>query len=265
MCWCNLDTLWKNAGDALKTSTTYLSTSGFVPNAAEWTTVPVKISLQNYKNAPLYLAFKSRNGNGQNIYIDNINIYSVAPLPLKLTSFTVQQNAKNVLCKWETNQEENVNNFNIERSINGKTFESIGTTKASGKTTAAAFYQYTDENAYKLNATTLYYRLKMIDNDGKFSYSNIVYIKLGEKQSVLLYPNPAKDLINLQINNTAAATINNTIQIVDELGRVLLEKKVIVTTGTQSFELNTTSLSKGNYVIVIKGEGEVKTMKFIKD
>ncbi len=262
----NWTTLWKKGGNTLRTLTTALATEWTKPVAANWTTTPVKVSLWNYKNQPIYVAFKAKNGGGQNLFLDDISIYSVpAPLPVKLTSFTVQQNTKNITCKWETKLEEGIKNYQVERSINGTNFESIGTVNALGNTTNAAFYQYADENAYKQNAANLYYRLKINDDNGKFSYSNIVVVKIGEKQSVQLYPNPAKEFVNVQITSSAVNSTISTIQIVDYLGRVVLDKKVAVANGTQSFELNTSSLPKANYMVVIKNENEVKTLKFVKE
>lgn len=261
----NWTSLWKKGGTTLAT-TTATTTTTWTPTAAEWTTTPIKVSLLNYVNGPIYVAFKAKNGNGQNLYIDDINIYSVAnPLPVKLVSFTAIQNNKKVTCKWETKQEEGIKNYSVERSVDGKTFESIGLVDALGNSTNAGFYQFTDVNAFNINAATLYYRLKINDVNGKFNYSSVVVVSLGEKQSVQLYPNPTKDFVNVQINSSSNSAINNTIEVIDYLGKVVLSKKVTVTTGTQNIALNTTNLPKANYVVVIKNESEFKTLKFTKE
>lgn len=261
----NWVSLWKKGGTTLAT-TTATTTTTWTPTAAEWTTTPVKISLLNYRSTPIYIAFKAKNGNGQNLYIDDINIYSVPnPLPVKLVSFTAIQNNKKVTCKWETKQEEGIKNYSVERSVDGKTFESIGLVDALGNSTNAGFYQFTDINAFNINAATLYYRLKINDVNGKFNYSSVVVVSLGEKQSVQLYPNPTKDFVNIQINSSSNTAINNTIEVIDYLGKVVLSKKVTVTTGTQNIALNTTNLPKANYVVVIKNESEFKTLKFTKE
>ena len=255
--------LWKKAGDSLKTVATYLGTSGFVAGGSDWGSA--KISLDAYRTTPIYLAFKCRNGNGQNIYLDDINIYSKSTLPLTLLSFKAQQNAKSITCKWETTNEINVKDFNLERSTDGVSFVRVGTVVAAGNTTATSFYQYTDESAYNQNANTLYYRLKTNDINGKFSYSNVVLVKIGDKQTLQLYPNPAKDVITLNINNSAATTTNNTIQIVDYLGRILIEQKTTINTSNKAIEFNIKALPKGNYVMVVKSEIESKALKFVKE
>jgi Secretion system C-terminal sorting domain/Pregnancy-associated plasma protein-A len=260
----NWTAVWKKGGTQLPTNATIIATD-WTAAAGDWTTNPIKVNLWAYRNTPCYIRFKATNGNGQNLFLDDINITSAARLPLKLTMFNVQQNTNNVVCKWETTQEDNVKNFNVERSLNGRTFESIGTVAALGNTTNTAFYQFKDDNANKLTSSTIYYRLKINDVNGKYNYSNVVFVKLGEKQSLQVYPNPAKDVVNVQITNSSSSVLNNTVQLVDYLGRVLLEKKVAVATGTQAVELNTTNLAKGNYVIVVKANSEVKTLKFIKE
>lgn len=261
----NWTTLWKKGGTSLATVTSSTSATTWTPTAAEWTTTPIKVDLNNYKNVPVYVAFKARNGNGQNLYIDDINIYKSVVTPVKLATFSVIQNTKNTVCKWETKSELNVANYEIERSTDGRTFVKIGSVNAVGNSSVAQFYQFTDEAAYNQNASTLYYRLKMNDIDGKFTYSNVVVIKIGEKQSVKLYPNPTKDNLYVQIASSANTVTSNTIQITDYLGRIVLDRKVIVTPGTQSFELNTSNLPKANYMVVVKSETEVKTLKFTKN
>lgn len=257
--------LWKKGGTTLAT-TTATTTATWTPTAAEWTTTPVKVSLLNYRNTPIYIAFKAKNGNGQNLYIDDINIYSVPnPLPVKLVSFVAMQSSKKIICKWETKQEEGIKNYSIERSVDGKTFENIGTVNALGNSINTAFYQHIDEDAFSLNTKTLYYRLKINDANGKFNYSNVVVVNLGERQSILLYPNPTKDNLNIQITNSSNSSIANTINIIDYLGKVVFTKKITINTGTQNVELNTSNLPSANYVVVVKNEVEFKTLKFIKE
>jgi hypothetical protein len=261
----NWTSIWKKGGTALATNATVIATN-WTAAAADWATSPVKISLQAYKNTPIYIALKTRNGNGQNIYVDDINIYTVPnPLPLTMLSFKAIQNAKNITCKWETANEEHIKDFTVERSINGSSFESVGTVVAAGNTTATSYYQFTDNKAFTLNSPVLYYRLKSNDINGKFSYSNIIVVKIGEKQIIQVYPNPATDKITINLNNTSISATNNTVQIVDYLGRVLLQQKALTNAGNTSLEFNINSLPKGNYVVVVKNEIESKTIKFVKE
>jgi len=256
--------LWKNGGSALSTNARTSNTS-WTAISTDWKTSPVIIPLTNYRNAPFYIAFKTTNGNGQNIYIDNINIYTKSALPLTLVQFVAQQNANDITCRWQTANELNVNNFEIERSIDGKSFEKIGSQKAIGNTTINSFYQFTDESAYTLKSAVIYYRLKSVDNDGKYTYSNVVAVKIGEKQVVNVYPNPATNFINVEVTNTNTNNTKNTIQIVDYVGRVVYENQVTTTLGTQTYNINISKLAKGNYVLMLKNNFDVKVTSFIKD
>ena len=257
--------LWKNGGNSLITNSRYVTTNWTAPLATDWKTTPVIIPLMNYRNTPFYIAFKSKNGNGQNIYIDDINIYTKGSLPLTLVQFAAQQNAADITLKWQTANEINVNNFEIERSINGKEFEKTGSKKAIGNTSTNTYYQFIDERAYTLKSPVVYYRLKMVDNDGKFTYSNVVVIKIGEKQSINVYPNPASNIIHLEITNSNNVNTKNSIQIVDYLGRKVYENKVTTTLGTQTLDVNISHLTKGNYVLMLKSDSDIKIAKFIKD
>ena len=256
--------LWKNGGTGLVTNTRYVATS-WTPIASDWKTTPVIIPLMNYRNAPFYIAFRSKNGNGQNIYIDDINIYTKGSLPLTLVQFAAQQNASDITLKWQTANEINVNNFEVERSIDGKSFEMTGSKKATGNTSTNTFYQFIDESAYNQKSSAIYYRLKMVDNDGKFTYSNVVVLKIGEKQSLNVYPNPASDIIHVEITNSNNVNTKNNIQIVDYLGRIVYENKVTTTLGTQTLDVNISHLTKGNYVLMLKNDSDIKIAKFIKD
>lgn len=260
----NWTTLWKRGGDQLRTNNT-ASNTNWSPTAAEWSTTPVKVSLWNYKNTPIILALKTRNGNGQNIYVDDISVFpTAAPLPVKLISFTANQNNNNITCKWETATEINTKNFEVERSFDGRNFERIGLVNAVGNSSSSLFYQFADETVLKSKQSHIFYRLKINDIDGKFNYSNVVAIKLGEKQTVQIFPNPTKQNLNVQITSSNSKNLNTTIQVVDYLGRIVSNKNVSIQSGTQNFEIKTESLPAGNYVIHIKTENEFKALKFIK-
>ena len=257
--------LWKNGGNSLITNSRYVATNWTTPLSTDWKTTPVTIPLMNYRSGPFYIAFKSKNGNGQNIYIDDINIYTKGTLPLTLVQFAAQQNASNITLKWQTVNEINVSNFEIERSIDGKTFETAGSKKAAGNTSINTFYEFADQRAYTLKSLVIYYRLKMVDKDGKFSYSNVIVLKIGEKQSLNVYPNPASNIIHVQITSSDYVNTKSDIQIVDYLGRNVYENKVNTILGSQTLDINISHLTKGNYVLMLKNDTDIKIAKFIKD
>lgn len=181
------------------------------------------------------------------------------PLPLKLLNFTAINEKNYVKLNWETTQEINTDNFIIERSSNGNRFSSIGEVKASGNSSATISYSYKDLQPIKGNN---FYRLKMVDKDGKFTYSNIIVIKLNDKdKAFLVFPNPAKDILFVQANgNNEAASI----MVIDVAGRKLKEKKINLN-GNSSFSINIKDLPPGVYNILLKGKNNNDHQKFVKE
>lgn len=116
-----------------------------------------------------------------------ININEFGVLPVELKKFEGKQKNDKILLEWETGSEKNNKEFIIERSQDGKEFTSIGTVEGNGTTTEEQFYEYMDESpAIGWN----YYRLKQVDFDGQFEYSEVLSIHHASEGSVSVYPNP---------------------------------------------------------------------------
>lgn len=174
-------------------------------------------------------------------------------LPLKLLSFTATLNNNDVLTTWLTTDEINTRNFEIERSINGINFYKIGELLAynnSGNHT----YNYTDKNIINLSTSTLFYRLKQIDIDGKFTYSEIKNVKIVKENAVAIYPTPT-------INNIKIVTKRNIdfIQLYDLQG-----KKIKEWSGTKT-DLDVHNILSGVYILNIYFKsGEMVNQKILK-
>ena len=173
-------------------------------------------------------------------------------LPLKFISFTAQQCNKNAVClEWKTASEQFVSHFDIERSEDGRVFKSVGSKAALNQ--AANSYNTTDDVSSMVNNTKIFYRLKQIDTDGKFTYSEVRTVLHTNKISLNIYPNPVTDILNIpdwmQIKK---------IELLDVSGRLLLDIKPQAT-------LNINTLLKGNYILKVQMKsGEVLTEKIIK-
>jgi hypothetical protein len=113
------------------------------------------------------------------------------PLPVELSSFTTKFVNDKIQLKWVTKSEVNNYGFNVERKINESEWNSIGFVKGNGTTTETKKYSFTDEDLFN-GGNKFYYRLKQIDNDGTFKYSDIVEVKVVPTQFELSqnYPNP---------------------------------------------------------------------------
>jgi Concanavalin A-like lectin/glucanases superfamily/PKD domain len=126
-----------------------------------------------------------------------------SPLPVTLISFTGQRQQDVVLLQWNVAQEINLSHYQIERSSDGLNYDAIGTVKATNRTA------YTFADNQPLNGVN-YYRLKMMDADSKFSYSNVVKVSFDNNSFIKVLPNPVTTNQPLSIQNTGnvTATVN---------------------------------------------------------
>ncbi len=175
--------------------------------------------------------------------------------PLHLLSFSAKKDGKTNLLQWTTAQELNVHHFEIERSKSNREFSKIGVVKA-GLTN----YQYTDNSPLP---TINYYRLKMVDKDGRFTYSPIRMINNNGIFSVNIYPNPAKDKLQLQIDSDKPITLK--MDIITQDGKIVLSNNISATEGSILRSVNISSLQNGTYFLRITfGENEQSVVKFEK-
>jgi glucose/arabinose dehydrogenase len=192
-------------------------------------------------------------------YFGAINI----TLPLDLITFkgSLQNNA--TLLQWETANENNTSHFAVERSTDGRSFEGIGTVAALGNSVNANKYSYIDNNVSNLSSTIIYYRLKMIDADGQYSYSQVITIYLADITGrVVISPNPAKHETRVMITASLSGTVKW--KLVDNNGRVVMQDAVYVNRGSNNFTINLNSLSGGLYYLNISGAGIDQNMKLQK-
>ena len=184
------------------------------------------------------------------------------PLPIELISFTAKptDNGK-VQLYWITGSEINNDYFTIERSIDGLNFHELATIPGAGNSNETLNYSLTDKNPF---FGISYYRLKQTDYDGQFTYSNIIVIKLDhglQELNFTLYPNPTKDIINVQITGNAVLDVN--IEMYNAQGQRL--DNIISTRKIDGFELNVENLSTGIYLIHLINENYRGIQKFVKD
>ena len=175
-------------------------------------------------------------------------------LPLKLLSFMAQLDKK-VALVWTTAEEDNVSHFEIEKSSDGNRYTVIGQMAvAAGSGTKT--YQFTDNGT--LTASN-FYRLKMVDKDGRFTYSHISRVKTAErKNSLSVYPNPAKDRLNISLT-AEAGEVKVTLQ--DAGGRTL-KTFTVQSDGRQIHQVaDISTLQKGIYFLSFNNQ----TVRFVKE
>lgn len=178
-------------------------------------------------------------------------------LPVKLQSFTATNKTNTIALDWKVEQESNITTYEVERSINSTDFTRVATVVAQN------FANYTVIDNNPINGT-LYYRLKINEQNGIFNYSPIAKVKMNGKALTInaIYPSPAKEFVKLNINNNV--TTNATIDIVDFKGKTIVSQNATLMNGLTEKTFNITTLKAGMYMIRIIANGDVTIEKFIK-
>ncbi len=183
------------------------------------------------------------------------------PLPLQLLSFYAAKQNNDVALNFTTENEQDCSHFNIERSTDGINFTAAGTLAARNLTSKQQ-YQYIDANALTVFAAVpkLYYRLNMVDIDGSFTYSSVQVVNLQQTSVINIYPNPAKDVLHLQLQNNRR---NLKLRINDMYGRTV--KTWSFSNSGTSLQLNIAALPAGYYQLeVMQAENNRQVLPLLK-
>lgn len=173
-------------------------------------------------------------------------------LPVELLSLSGKYADQSVALDWKTNNENNSAYFTVEKSTTGISFKSIGTVNASGFTTTSTSYAFKDNDLTTDFASTVYYRLKMFDQNGSFKYSNTISINLPALTgNVIISPNPVPAVMKAIV--TAPADSKTEWRIVDNAGRTLQTGNATIKKGTSQFSVNVSNLPAGTYFLNITG------------
>jgi trimeric autotransporter adhesin len=179
-------------------------------------------------------------------------------LPLSLLSFNATLQKDSILLKWSTSSEQGALYFSVEKSLDGNNFDSVGAVIATGYTTIKSNYSFTDHNVSAIN----YYRLKMVDKDGKFVYSSTVIVQNpNAPQQIWVGNNPFQNLINIRLAKTP--TKNVSVELFNIGGAKVFSKNYGVQNQI-SIDLSYMNLSKGIYVLKTVIDGEPYINKLIK-
>lgn len=185
-------------------------------------------------------------------------------LPVDVLSLTGKYVAdQSVALDWKTANESNSANFVVEKSTTGQTFKSIGTVAASGFTTTTTNYAFKDNDLSNDNVTTLYYRLKMVDQNGAYKYSNTVSVNLPAiAGTVTITPNPVPAEMKAYI--VAPANTKTEWRVIDNAGRTILTGNSVAKKGTNQLSINVSKLPAGTYYLQVTGNNIDSKTRFQK-
>jgi len=183
----------------------------------------------------------------------------VTPLPVSLIDFSAKANDKSIEVKWSTASEKDNSAFVVEKSIDGQVWSAIGTVKGAKNSNVVNNYGLVD---FKAVAGVQYYRLKQIDLDGTVTYSKAIAVNFSKAStlSVNIFPNPAKDALNITTENNASGEVN--IQILNSMGESVYNQ--VVEAGlVQTIDI--ASFIPGVYYVTVIAEGESKIIRLLKN
>lgn len=175
-----------------------------------------------------------------------------AALPISLVNFSAEAiNEDKIRLQWQSLSESNTAVFVIERSLNARKFEKIGEVNAVGYSSEKQTYSFLDES-FESITPWLYYRLKITDTDGSYTYTPIQKVNINTQQIFNLSPNPTLGRTNLTL--TQPITHISTIHIINQLGQTMIKKEISPSDGLM-IKLDTRILPAGIYTVTISSNG----------
>ncbi len=183
-------------------------------------------------------------------------------LPVKLISFDAARQNKDAIINWKVAEESNMKGYQLEKADNNNNYKPVTFIQAHNDYKNNN-YSYTDANAFA-NASTIQYRLKQIDNDGKVQYSKIVSLKSSAAVNNVVFANPFNGSLRLQLNLASPSKIS--ISIYDMKGNLVgSEKPSLYSATSNSIDVkSSTTLKSGMYVLKVIAGDEQYNYKIIK-
>jgi len=176
-------------------------------------------------------------------------------LPVKFVNFYVSKYNNDVRLNWSTANETNNNHFEIERSLDGSNWSTIAMVLGAMNSTSVTSYSYTDKN---MTAKQAYYRIKQVDNDGKFTYTAIKSVRNEEvKSGTQIYASSNSIVVKFEQPKQ-----NVTVKVIGLNGQVFSQQ--VVNEKATMFSVNAGIKNKGVYVVqVIDAENNFDTKKIL--
>lgn len=187
-------------------------------------------------------------------------------LPIELSYFDVTTDGVNAYLEWNTASEYNSSYFSVERSTDATHFEEIGKLSAMGFIAYTSTYAFTDADIEQLGVRYIYYRLRMIDLDQSFEYTEVKMVEITTESlhdALLVYPNPFSENVNIIFHAYEASPA--VVQVVNAVGQTILEKQVDISAGVNTISVNEIfSMSAGIYLLNIRMGTVLLTQRLVK-
>ncbi|MEO1513684.1 MAG: hypothetical protein AAFV95_01685 [Bacteroidota bacterium] len=194
------------------------------------------------------------NGSGEEFAIDNFRVGFTTPAPVELVRFEGAPQDDKVILNWSTATELYNEGFEIQRT-SGEKWETIDFVEGAGNSQVSLEYSYVDEAPAK---GLQYYRLRQIDTDGKFTFSDAISVDLSAGQAKMgtLYPSPNRTgLVYIDVNAPARELV--TVEVYDLMGKLRHSERLSIMRGEQTVELDVSHIGTGVFNLVwLEEEGQ---------
>ena len=192
------------------------------------------------------------------VYAQNVPLNGV--LPVRFADFKVRYENQQSKLSWSTASELNNDRFEVERSNDGKLFSSIGSVKGAGTATQANHYTYSDLEIFS-EIGYLYYRIKQVDFNGDFNYSEIQSVKvpLLQASDISYYPNPVTDKLMVSVKKPSDRVHYS---LTDVSGRLVFKHSDKYT--ADPLEVNLTTVPSGVYILSVTSGNKVYNERIVK-
>jgi trimeric autotransporter adhesin len=172
-------------------------------------------------------------------------------LAMNLLSFTGHISNNVTQLQWITENESDTKGFTVERSTDGNQFDSIGIVGANDVEGRFTYY-FNDASIQQLTCPYVYYRLKIVNNDMQYKYSNVVKLPLSSfAGSLNVHPNPTTNTTTVEIN--ATADDNAKWNLIDNTGATVMHGSIQLKQGNNAFDINMGQLPPGMYYLRLSG------------
>jgi dienelactone hydrolase len=192
-------------------------------------------------------------------YLELALLSADAPLPVKFVYFNAACQSNAVNLQWRTSQEQSVQKYSVQRSVDGLKWDDIGAIPASGQGSQERSYVFTDKLPASPNS---FYRIVENDFSGQQTISGIVKSNCSSKEEVSLYPNPSSGNSSLRVSLVSSANV--TVQILDSKGAMIRQTQVQLPSGVSTIPLDMNTYAKGVYTLKINYGSRTEIIKMIK-
>ncbi len=248
-------------GVGVKSYDLYMSTDGgsFSLVRSGMHRTDTTIEVQEVGNYCFFTLATDSVGNQESLRLNHIACTFVSTsLPVTWLYFTgINQGTDNLL-KWATGTEIQVKEFVLERSADAILFEPIATLQPNGGPARQGNYTHTDRRVNKLNAEALYYRVKQVDKDLSFRFSQVIKISMKENPVTksVLYPNPTKNRVTLVTGSDKLLQTNAVL--FDNRGKALKQVRILA----NSLQIDLSALPNGLYYLKLENGETLKILKY---